>query len=66
MSHRSSWDLKEVYDRSIPQLGQGSKRPWGAKVCLFRVCPGEGFMRAFDLGVAVELPASRHWIIEKK
>jgi len=33
MFHRASWDLKEVCDRSIPQLEQGSKRPCGGKVC---------------------------------
>jgi len=32
MSHRSSWDLKEVCGQSIPQLEQGSKRACGGKV----------------------------------
>jgi len=33
MFHRASWDLKEVCDRSIPQLEQGSKRPSASGVC---------------------------------
>jgi hypothetical protein len=33
MSHRASWDWKEVCGKSIPQLEQGGKRPAGFEIC---------------------------------
>jgi len=40
MSHRASWDWKEVCDQSIPQLEQGCKSLSASEVSLLGFSPG--------------------------